>query len=84
MRSLRAASLSTLLVLLLLHGCAAQLLHAWREVKRPCPAGCEALGNCNAEFGTCECPFGRTGGHFMYSGVGQGKWHRRASENQGL
>ena len=34
---------------------------AWREVSRPCAEGCEAVGNCNRELGTCECPFGRTG-----------------------
>ncbi len=28
---------------------------------KPCPAGCEARGNCNAEEGRCECPFGWTG-----------------------
>lgn len=28
---------------------------------KKCPAGCEARGNCNAEEGRCECPFGYIG-----------------------
>ena len=34
---------------------------AFKEISLPCAKGCEAVGNCNREFGTCECPFGRTG-----------------------
>ncbi len=34
---------------------------AWKEIAKPCPEGCEEFGNCNHEFGTCECPFGRGG-----------------------
>lgn len=28
---------------------------------KPCSAGCTDIGNCNAELGECECPFGLTG-----------------------
>ncbi|GFR49811.1 hypothetical protein Agub_g11751 [Astrephomene gubernaculifera] len=33
----------------------------FREIKLPCAKGCELNGNCNAEFGRCECRFGFTG-----------------------
>lgn len=36
---------------------------AFKEISLPCAKGCEAIGNCNREFGTCECPIGRTGPH---------------------
>eukprot|EP00955_Chlamydomonas_euryale_P101885 365378-Chlamydomonas_euryale.AAC.8 len=29
---------------------------------RDCAPGCEAVGNCNRDTGTCECPVGRSGG----------------------
>ena len=35
--------------------------HAFREVTHQCRPGCTSRGNCNAELGTCECPFGYTG-----------------------
>ena len=50
-----------LLLLLLVHGSCLPCLHAWREVSKPCDPKCTAIGNCNHEFGTCECPFGLTG-----------------------
>jgi hypothetical protein len=37
------------------------LLDTAGSAHKPCPAGCEARGNCNSEEGRCECPFGWTG-----------------------
>ena len=37
------------------------LSHAWQTVKRPCSPDCTARGNCNQEYGACECPFGYSG-----------------------
>eukprot|EP00775_Hariotina_reticulata_P004063 gene4063-4310_t len=34
---------------------------AIRVQLKSCPAGCEKRGNCNAEEGRCECPFGYVG-----------------------
>lgn len=35
--------------------------HPYVPLKRTCPAGCETVGNCNAETGLCECPWGYSG-----------------------
>jgi hypothetical protein len=34
---------------------------AWPEQRRECAPGCTRLGNCNAQSGECECPYGRAG-----------------------
>lgn len=37
------------------------LAHLYVQVNKTCDAECTRYGNCNAELGTCECPFGYTG-----------------------
>lgn len=36
---------------------------AYVKLTKRCPAECLEFGNCNAEIGTCHCPFGRTGAY---------------------
>ncbi len=33
----------------------------WPEQRKQCAPGCTRLGNCNAQTGECECPYGRAG-----------------------
>ena len=33
----------------------------WPEQRKECAPGCTRLGNCNAQTGECECPYGRAG-----------------------
>lgn len=50
------------LVLCALTLAAALDVAAWTEgAGIACAPGCESVGNCNRDFGTCECPRGRTG-----------------------
>jgi hypothetical protein len=59
LRAGAAANLTQLVRLWFHHN--ATLPSQWPEQRKECAPGCTRLGNCNAQTGECECPYGRAG-----------------------
>ncbi len=59
LRAGAAANLTQLVRLWFHHN--ATLPSHWPEQRKECAPGCTRLGNCNAQTGECECPYGRAG-----------------------
>lgn len=57
------------------------LAHLYVQVNKTCDAECTRYGNCNAELGTCECPFGYTGRRVGW--WDDGSWGHSEQQYQG-